>query len=406
MHYNRKLFFYVVFLSVNFLFAQKIVSEEKNYVLKIQTKNKFERTQVTELGLIPEEIFEKYVRVIASAQELNKIKSHLKLPFQVESEIKIENIGIRDFPTQDDAYHDYREMVLFLENLSQQFPTRTRLHEIGQSLEGRKILALHISTEFDASQSQAKPGIVFMGGHHAREHLSIEVPLNLAHFVLYESEKNQKLMDVLKERDLWIIPMVNPDGCEYDISPAYRWWRKNRRNNEDGSFGVDLNRNYGYEWGGRGASDNTSSQIYHGASAFSEPETQTIRDFVDQHHNLKALVSYHTFSELILYPWGYTYDSVSNPLDLKAYENMAFEMSRITGYTPQQSSDLYLTSGDTTDWAYGQHGIFSFTLELSPKSLDDGGFYPGNIIDRVVQTNLQTAIFMIEMAGHPYTPPL
>ena len=109
---------------------------------------------------------------------------------------------------------------------------------------------------------------------------------------------------------------------------------------------------------------------------------------------------------MILYPWGYTYDRVSNPADLHAYETMAEEFARLTGYTAKQSSGLYLVSGDTTDWAYGVHGIFSFTFELSPKSLRDGGFYPGDIIDPVVQNNLKAAVFMIEMAGHPYTPPL
>src|SRR6185369_9455689 len=95
----------------------------------------------------------------------------------------------------------------------------------------------------------SKPGIVYMGTHHAREHLSTEVPLLLAKY-LVENKDKPEIKKLLDARDVYIIPMVNPDGVEYDIaSGQYRMHRKNARDNGDGTLGVDLNRNYGFHWG-------------------------------------------------------------------------------------------------------------------------------------------------------------
>src|SRR5690606_22812703 len=96
---------------------------------------------------------------------------------------------------------------------------------------------------------------------------------------------------------------------------SYRSWRKNRRNNGNGSYGVDLNRNYGFMWGTGGASKSPSSEVYMGTEPFSEPETSAIRDFVRSKTNTKVLLTFHTFSELILYPWGHKYEGVEKQQD-------------------------------------------------------------------------------------------
>src|SRR5690606_15216465 len=125
-----------------------------------------------------------------------------------------------------------------------------------------------------------------------------------------------------------------------------------------------------------------------GTAAFSEPETRAIRDYVEAHENITILLTFHTYSQLILYPWGYTYDSIANDADRRVHETMATKMAEWNGYTPEQSSDLYTSSGDTTDWAYGVHGIISFTFELDPGSWTGGGFYPGaGMIPHTVQKN-------------------
>ena len=242
-----------------------------------------------------------------------------------------------------------------------------------------------------------------MANHHAREHLSTEVPLLFAQHLL-QNRATAEIGALLDTRDIWIIPMLNPDGVEYDISTGrYQYWRKNRRNNGDGTFGVDLNRNYGYQWGTGGSSKDTSSDVYMGPTSFSEPETQAFKAFVESLPNTKILLSLHAFSELILYPWGHKHDPISNQHDLMVHEKIAKTMAGWNKYTPQQSSDLYIASGDTTDWSYGQLGIVSFTFELSPANMGGpGGFYPGaGMIDKAFAANLKPMLYLLDLANDP-----
>ena len=345
------------------------------------------------LGIAIHKVYENWVEAIVNEHELEQLqKSNFEFNFS-----PAENF-LLDFPTADEKYHNYNEMMDFLQNLVKQHPLHVELISIGKSVLGKDIFALHFLKE--NSKTDELPAIVFMGGHHAREHLSVEVPLYLAHYLL-ENASLPEVKKLLETREIWIIPLVNPDGTEFDLDPAYQWWRKNRTKNDNGSYGVDLNRNYGFQWGKTGSSANPNNETYHGKAAFSEPETRAIRDFIVAHNNIKMLITYHTFSELILYPWGYTYQPIENPQDLASFEKMAQHMAKLTGYTPQPTSDLYLSSGDTTDWAYGERGIFSFTFELSPNSMGQGGFYPGDIIDKTVDDNIEAALFAIEQAGHP-----
>jgi carboxypeptidase T len=121
---------------------------------------------------------------------------------------------------------------------------------------------------------------------------------------------------------------------------------------------------------------------------------------------MKTLLSLHSFSELVLYPWGHTYDpigkKVGNAEDLPVFEKMARDMAGWNKYTPQQSSDLYIASGDTTDWAYGERGVFAFTIELTPASMWDGGFYPEpTTIQPTFEANIRPFLYLIEYADNP-----
>jgi len=147
-----------------------------------------------------------------------------------------------------------------------------------------------------------------------------------------------------------------------------RWWRKNRRKNDDGSYGVDLNRNYAYQWSVSGSSDKPSSDTFHGSSAFSEPESQAIRDLGLKYH-FNAMISYHSYGELVLFPWNY--DEIP-PLESALMEKQAGVMgqliSEVNGksYKIIQAAYDYLASGTTDDWFYDQFGTISYTIELPP----------------------------------------
>ncbi len=202
------------------------------------------------------------------------------------------------------AYHSTLEMETDMRLLERDHPGRALVVEIGESLEGRKILALKISD--NAARSEAEPAVLFLGCHHAREWISVEVPFLFGRYLLEHYDLDQEVRDLVDASEIWIVPIVNPDGLEYSIH-VYRYWRKNRRANADGTFGVDINRNYGYRWGydDIGSSGNPASEVFRGPAPFSEPETAAVRGLFTG-RDFRAVVSYHSYSRVILYPWGYT----------------------------------------------------------------------------------------------------
>jgi carboxypeptidase T len=313
-----------------------------------------------------------------------------------------DKIGALGFPPEDKSYHTYDQTVAELKSLAGKAPDIASLYSIGKTLQGRDIWALRLCPDAKGAAPSKLPGALFIGEHHAREHLSNEVPLALAGRLI-EGRGDPEIARLLATRDITIIPLLNGDGAEYDVEgDKYHMHRKNMRDNGDGTFGVDLNRNYGWGWGGGGASADPSDETYRGPSAFSEPETQAVKAFIESRPNLKVLLSYHTFSELVLYPWGGSDAPIDDAEALKAYQAMAGEMGRMTGYTPEQSSALYIASGDLTDWSWGEHKIFSFTFEMTPKSMWDGGFYPGTAaIAKSVQLNWRPMLYLIDLADDP-----
>jgi len=387
--------------------AEPVRIETDLKFVQIAAKDKFARDQIANLGVSIEAVRSDSVWGFADAGALQDLRlSGLQILGTHDFTTgRGGHEGILDFPTNDARFHNYSETLDALTALQAANRDISKLFTIGKSLEGRDLLALNINTSPQSLRSgqSGKPGVVFMGAHHAREHLSTEIPIMLAEYLL-KNRANSQIANLLATRDIWIIPIVNPDGKEYDVSDnRYRMWRKNRRKNADGTMGVDLNRNYGFKWGTGGSSQNGSSETYMGKAPFSEPETQVIKAFVEAKPNFTALLSFHTYSELVLYPWGNTHESIGNARDLAVFEKMAKTMAGWNRYTPQQSSDLYIASGDTTDWAYGDQGIFAFTFELSPKGQFGGGFYPGaRVIDKVFADNLRPCLYMIDVADDPY----
>jgi hypothetical protein len=206
---------------------------------------------------------------------------------------------------------------------------------------------------------------------------------------------------------------VNPDGGEYDhATGSYVSWRKNRQPNAGSSYvGTDLNRNWGYLWGCCGGSSGTfSSETYRGASPFSAPETAVVRDFVNSRvingkQQITVAIDFHSYSELILWPMGYT--STDVPADMSQDDHdalvaMGQAMAATNGYTPEQASDLYITDGTINDWLYGVHHILNYTFEMYPKTSAQGGFYPGDeIIPAETARNRNAILYLLEHAACP-----
>jgi carboxypeptidase T len=296
------------------------------------------------------------------------------------------------------AYHSAETLEQDLRNLAESKPEIAELREIGRSLENRPIWALRIGERRDSEHK-----LLFMGCHHARKWVSVEVPYLLAEHLVTNANQ-PPIRQWLQKGEIWVAPMVNPDGHEFSRTQD-RLWRKNRRTNVDGSIGVDPNRNYGYMWGTLNINTSShvpSDQTYVGPRAFSEPETQAVRNLVAR-ELFRGVITYHSFSQLILYPWGYTLEPIPDSSDASTMTKLAKRMQQLirgvhgTTYTPQQSSQLYLTAGDTTDWTYGEYGIPSFTIELRPDSIQNGGFIlPPDQIQPTFEENLPAAMEFIK----------
>ena len=285
---------------------------------------------------------------------------------------------VADFDTARTAagYHSAESLEQELRHLADDHPEIAQLQRIGRSIEGRPILALRIG-----ERRRSARRVAFLGCHHAREWISVEVPFLLAKDLLADAS-TAPVRDWLQQGEVWVVPMVNPDGHEHTRTPGNRLWRKNRRRNRDGTIGVDLNRNYGYMWGTLDvttSSHTPADDTYVGPRAFSEPESRAVRDLVAR-QLFGGVLTYHSYSQLILYPWGYTNGPIPDEADRREMRDLADDMQRLIArvhgetYTPQQSSQLYPTAGDTTDWTYGEYDVPSFTVELRPASVLAGGF--------------------------------
>lgn len=372
-------------------------NDSQIYWMKIRAKDKFERSVVAAKGLSIEATREDFVTATGNIDELQAMQKlgWVEVSFPLTEQM--------DFPAKDAIYHNYAELTQKLQKLASENPSFTSLTSLGKSTEGRDIYLFRIMG--DIKNANLYPAISIMGGHHAREHLSVELPLNyIEYFVNEYKNGNPRIVRLINSRDIHFIPTVNPDGMEYDVEGGkYKMWRKNRARNGGNSFGVDLNRNYGFMWGTGGSSKSPDSDTYMGKAPFSEPETQAIKKYIEANTNITINLSFHTFSELILYPWGHKYEGIQNTTDKQVHETMARTMSQWNGYTPQQSSELYIASGDTTDWTYGEHKIISFTFELDPKNQWSGGFYPGStVIQPVTDKNLEPVLYLTEYADNPY----
>ena len=295
------------------------------------------------------------------------------------------------------GYHTVATLEQDLRRLAEEHPETAELHEIGRSVEGRPLWALRIGERRGSARK-----VAFLGCHHAREWISVEVPYRLAEHLL-DNSSSQPVQGWLQQAEVWVAPMVNPDGHEHTRTEN-RLWRKNRRRNVGGSIGVDPNRNYGYMWGTLDISTSSrvpSDETYIGPRAFSEPEVRAVRNLVAR-ELFGGVLSYHSYSQLILFPWGYTFEPVEDEADRSEMSGLAEDMERLIRevhgetYTAQQSSQLYLTAGDTTDWTYGVYDVPSFTIELRPTSALEGGFIlPASQIEPTWQENRPAALEFI-----------
>lgn len=304
-------------------------------------------------------------------------------------------------------YTTYDELTAELLDWATHFPDLIHLESLGQSWDGREIWAVKVSD--NPALPEDEPNVLFIGAMHSRELITVEI---LRYFLTYLTENypaDPIVRDIVDDRQIWLVPMLNPDGHvvveNHHSGSSWGWWRKNTRdNNTNGVFddwydGVDLNRNFDFHFGEPpGSSNNPTSNVYHGPSAFSEPETQFIQQLCTE-HNFALAINYHSFGDQLMYPWSYA-DAYT--ADHELFLAIARVLTADNGYDFGNSWDMleYLMSGETCDWMYHHHGTLAMTVEVGP---DAYNFYPPESeIESIGQINLSANIALAQMADNPY----
>jgi carboxypeptidase T len=312
-----------------------------------------------------------------------------------------------EFPSGNTGFHTYLEMAAEVQAVAAAHPSIVRRFSIGRSHLGRELWAVKVSDA--VATDEAEPEVLFDGLHHGDEHMSQEMTLAILHWLTDGYGSDARITKLVDSREIWIVFGLNPDGATYDIGGrTYHWWRKNRQPTPGSTaIGTDLNRNYDYRWGCCGGSSSSpTSGRYRGPSAFSAPETRAFRDFVDSRvvggrQQIRTAISFHTTGRLVMWPYGYTKTDLPGDMtatDQRTFVAMGRAMAKSNGYTPQQASDLYISSGTSRDWLYGRHKVFAFTFELSPNSTP----YPADeAIPTETGRNREAVLYAIDLADCP-----
>jgi carboxypeptidase T len=313
------------------------------------------------------------------------------------------------------GYFTYTEMLRILDSMHTLYPTlistRQQIDTFHSVLDS-PIYWIRVSDNPNVDQP-AKPQMLYTALHHAREPGSLSSTIYYLWYLLENYSTDARIKTIIDNTELYFIPCVNPDGYLYNIATnpgGGGLWRKNRRNNMDGTYGIDLNRNYGYKWGydNIGSSPRTMDDTYRGPSAFSEPETRAVKWMADNHH-FKLCLNFHSYNNDILYPWGYipSYQTVDSNWFFAYGEYITTPNHYRYGTTNQTLN--YVANGVSDDWMYGDTlgrlKTYAFTPEVGSIV---NGFYPPayQIIpdcQNNLPTNLNTASILLPFATIVHT---
>ncbi len=265
----------------------------------------------------------------------------------------------------DPLYKTPEEIEAFLVGINRAYPSITKLIQAGTSLEGRPIWVLKISDNVEYKEAD-EPAILFNSMHHAREVMTPEVAIDIIEVLTAGYGSDPKITGWVNDNEIWVMPMLNVDG-NIKVWTEDNMWRKNAR----GGYGVDINRNYPYQWGAcNGSSGQKNSQTYRGPFAASEPETQTIMNLVAQIRPVFDL-SFHAYSELVIYPMGCDGERAVN---YEVVEPIGKTLAKMLDYVPGTSWEiLYSVDGGDIDWMNAEYQVIPYVFEVNSRA---EGFQP------------------------------
>lgn len=337
-----------------------------------------------------------------------------------------------------EAYLTYDEIYNQLLFYTNNYPDICSLYDIGNSLgkdyfeQGynsyedyqHDIWALKISDNPDIEEDE--PSLLYDGGHHARELIGPAVTLNFIDHLLTNYGIDHEVTEGIDNNQIWVVPVVNPDGYKIVIDSTEIWWRKTIRDNNGNQVidpflpnwiepdGVDPNRNYGDYWGGDWSTVPSFRETYGGPYSFSENCTDALAELMNQHHFVTE-ISYHSYGEIVLYPWGYSSPLYQTP-DHELYNQLASVLANMTpkltsgNYNHRCSGRYSVFTGGTLDYAYGKHGTMAFLVELGddfiPEPHKVGPICDANLNSQMylltrVHNSIVTGIITDAASGNP-----
>ena len=295
--------------------------------------------------------------------------------------------------------------------VAEEHPDIAELHTLGQTHQGRDILAVRVTADVADTPLNERPAVLYQGTAHAREWISTEVTRRLMNHVLDGAINDPEVQDILATTELWFVPVVNPDGYQYTFD-AERLWRKNLRDNDgngviDSNDGVDLNRNLPEHWNydEEGSSSQFSSQTYRGPEPVSEPETVADMGLIDL-ADFRFAISYHSYGELLLYAQGWQTSTPAADDPIYVALTGTDDDPAVEGYDPGVSADLYTTNGEFTDWAHATQDVLSWTPELAEGCAGCGFVFPDDpaLVQDEFMRNLPFAMNVARSAATPDDP--
>ncbi len=265
-------------------------------------------------------------------------------------------------------YKSYVESTNIFQEFQEKYPKYFKIESIGETWEKRNINLITISK--DIKSADKKPALFFTGTIHAREWVGHELAIEFTSYILENLDTDPILQTYLENSTIYMVPCANPDGYEYSRT-HFSFWRKNRRQNADGTYGVDLNRNFPI---GFVSSTATSSNIYGGPEPFSEPETRALKNFVESHDNITIALDYHSQGNVFFPAHDFRHEDTIDTTDMNILcANMAEEIRKISGREygiHQGKPPAKLISGSGREFYYSK-GIISAVVEVGTRNISD-----------------------------------
>jgi hypothetical protein len=292
------------------------------------------------------------------------------------------------------------EAITRMDSLHTLYPSLvTARDSIGYSYQGRPLWVMKISDNVDVDEDE--PEVFINALIHAREPMGLEATLRFMRHLCYNYGSDSLITRLVDTREFYFLPVINPDGYEYNrqIAPnGGGMWRKNRHDQ-----GIDLNRNWGYQWGydDDGSSPYPNDETYRGSAPFSEPETAALRQFVNSRH-FAVSMNFHTYGNYFLYPWGY-FNGYTD--DHSIFTGISDSATAENGYAPGTPWELlYNTNGDALDWQYGEQAekpkVIGFTMEIGDWM---DGFWPQpSRIPTLWVEALSSLLYLARIADNPF----